>query len=382
MPPASPTLRIGDCGFDRQPWFGSPEAVAAAQAAAYGYASRLSTETDLVIVKHAAIAAEARIAGVRWRLFPSGRSMFFVPWRACLFLRRTNRELVIVQGLVFPHWVILLRLFLGRRSRILLQHHGEFPGRGRRRWLQRLADHCVDGYLFTALGNARPWKERGIMDTRKPCFELPEASTDFVATEQGAARARTGITGRPALLWVGRLNRGKDPGTVLRACAAYCRSRPEARLYMVFPEDQLPPPLKALLEEHEALRQATCCLGRLPHRRLSDYYAAADYFLSGSHHEGSGYALIEAMACGCIPLVTDIPSFRRLTDEGRYGHLYPPGDAGALLALLRRLDPTRPQHLSRQVTAYFRQQLSFSAIARELEAICRRLAEKGHHRGG
>ena len=66
-------------------------------------------------------------------------------------------------------------------------------------------------------------------------------------------------------------------------------------------------------------------LGRLPHERLAAYYSAADIFVSGSHREGSGYALIEAMACGAIPCVTDIPSFRAIT-----------GGCGALLAGGRR----------------------------------------------
>ena len=39
-------------------------------------------------------------------------------------------------------------------------------------------------------------------------------------------------------------------------------------------------------------------------------YSAADLFVVGSHHQGSGYALMEACACGAVPVVTAIPTFR------------------------------------------------------------------------
>ena len=57
---------------------------------------------------------------------------------------------------------------------------------------------------------------------------------------------------------------------------------------------------------------------------------AADVFVLGSHREGSGYSLIEALACGLPPVVTDIPSFRSLTAAGAVGALWPCGDARAL----------------------------------------------------
>ncbi len=51
------------------------------------------------------------------------------------------------------------------------------------------------------------------------------------------------------------------------------------------------------------------------------YYNSADYFVLGSHYEGSGFSLVEAMSCGVIPIVTDIPSFRMMTNNGKIGTL-------------------------------------------------------------
>ena len=56
-------------------------------------------------------------------------------------------------------------------------------------------------------------------------------------------------------------------------------------------------------------------VGRVGHDEMPNYYAAADVFISGSHYEGSGYALIEAMSAGVVPVVTDIPSFRAIAGD-------------------------------------------------------------------
>lgn len=56
--------------------------------------------------------------------------------------------------------------------------------------------------------------------------------------------------------------------------------------------------------------------------------------VAGSRHEGSGYAVIEALACGVVPVVTDIAPFRALTDRGRVGALWPVGNAERLARAL------------------------------------------------
>jgi glycosyltransferase involved in cell wall biosynthesis len=105
-------------------------------------------------------------------------------------------------------------------------------------------------------------------------------------------------------------------------------------------------------------------LGAVAHDRLADFYSAADLFVLGSHHEGSGYALIEALACGATPVVTRIPSFETLTGDGAIGALWPPGDAAAcadaiVQAARRDLEAER-----RRVRGYFERHFSWPVIGR------------------
>jgi len=48
--------------------------------------------------------------------------------------------------------------------------------------------------------------------------------------------------------------------------------------------------------------------GYQENERLATYYRAADVYVSASHIDGSSVALMEAVACGCPALVSDIPS--------------------------------------------------------------------------
>ncbi len=75
-------------------------------------------------------------------------------------------------------------------------------------------------------------------------------------------------------------------------------------------------------------------VGEVPHDLMPAYFSSADVFVVGSHHEGSGYALMEACACGTVPVVTSIPSFMAMTADGRIGAAWTPGDAGDLARAL------------------------------------------------
>jgi glycosyltransferase involved in cell wall biosynthesis len=105
-------------------------------------------------------------------------------------------------------------------------------------------------------------------------------------------------------------------------------------------------------------------VGRVPHDRLAAYYSAADLFVLGSHDESCGYAAIEACACGAIPVVTDIPSYRAITDRGSIGQLWSPGDAeGCFNALAAAACRIEIRERMRTID-HFRQRLTWTAIGR------------------
>jgi glycosyltransferase involved in cell wall biosynthesis len=98
---------------------------------------------------------------------------------------------------------------------------------------------------------------------------------------------------------------------------------------------------------------------------------AADIFVLGSHREGSGYSLIEALGCGLPPVVTDIPSFRALTGAGAVGSLWPCGDSQALSRALQALAARTGASVRAAVRAHFERELSFAALGTKLVTMYR-----------
>jgi glycosyltransferase involved in cell wall biosynthesis len=177
-------------------------------------------------------------------------------------------------------------------------------------------------------------------------------------------------------LWVGRLNVGKDPMTVINAFEKYIIACPQARLFMIYQTEELLPVIKRKLAENMQLQKAVILKGKVDHAEIEIWYNAADYFISGSHKEGSGYALIEAMSCGCIPVVTNIPSFKKITLNGTFGFLFECENSQNLLTLLFNLKNIEKEKLSKSLITHFNNSLSFKSIADDLFSICERLMDE------
>jgi glycosyltransferase involved in cell wall biosynthesis len=102
----------------------------------------------------------------------------------------------------------------------------------------------------------------------------------------------------------------------------------------------------------------------VPHERMAAFYSAADLFVVGSHHEGSGYSLMEACACGALPVVTDIPTFRLMTGGGAVGALWMPGDAAGCARVLGAVSRRDPDAERARLADHFTRELSWDAVGR------------------
>jgi glycosyltransferase involved in cell wall biosynthesis len=70
--------------------------------------------------------------------------------------------------------------------------------------------------------------------------------------------------------------------------------------------------------------------GQISQAELPRYYHMADLYLSASHSDGTSISLLEALACGCPALVSDIPGNREWVTPGETGWLFADGDVHAL----------------------------------------------------
>jgi glycosyltransferase involved in cell wall biosynthesis len=245
---------------------------------------------------------------------------------------------------------------------IVIQDHADRPPRRwRRAWWRRWYGAAA-GIAFTASDMAQPFTRAGLFAPHTRLFAIPESSSRFTPGDRARARVETGLHGDPCVLWVGHLNSGKDPLTVLDGVARAVQRLPGLQLWCVFGTAPLLDAVRQRIADDPRLAGRVHLLGKVGHARIETLMRAADLFVAGSHAEGCGYSLLEALACGVAPVVTDIPAFRALTGDGRVGRLWPCGDAAALAEALVATAANRPSPA--QLRAHFDATLSFAALGR------------------
>jgi glycosyltransferase involved in cell wall biosynthesis len=302
-------------------------------------------------------------------------------------VRDAAADIVHVNGLDSPLETALLRRALPVDAALVVQDHasgdpralGSISHRARRSVRRRLMQ-SIDGFLFTAAAQAESWQRAGLISSSQPVYEVLEASTLIKPIDYMTAGKETGVNGDPALLWVGRLNANKDPLTVLDGFERCLASVPAAKLSMIYTDGELVAAVRDRLASAPALSARVALIGNVPYERMASFYSAADIFVVGSHHEGSGYALLEACACGLVPVVTDIPAFRTITNRGSIGGLWPVGDSSALADAITWTSRLNRRDARDRVLAHFERALSWSAVGHAAmrayrDALARRRAK-------
>lgn len=353
----------------------SPEAVIEKHRQPNLYINELKKEADIVLVKHLHYDGERIVDGIRYRFFERPNRFWNIPGRTLRFIAAEKPDVVLVQGFIFPLQVMALRRKLGPAPVILLQHQADHPFR-RKKIIQQWADKSVNGYLFSALEMADPWIKAGIIRDRSKCFISHAASSSFERKNKSESRLKTGMGNGRQFLWVGRLNANKDPLTVLSAFEKYVEGRPDEKLYMIYQETDLLEAVQNRIRQHPLLLKQVVLLGKKDHAEIETWYNAADYIISASHYEGGSFAIMEAMACGAVPVVSNIPASLYAVQEGQLGYVFEKGNSDNLYRVLSLLDPAELPERSTAGEQFFRDEMSPAAIASRLLQIAGALQSK------
>lgn len=328
----------------------------------------LHTSWRTAVLEHRGI--RCHFVAERWppRLrLPAGPSLPLPPRRLAQLARSLAPDVVHVNGLVFPMQVRYLASVL-RGVPILAEQRAMPRIRGWRRRVYRWGLAPIEGVAFTTREQAQYYFDVGVFRPGLPVFEVLGGSTRFTPGDRSAARVRSGLYGEPALLWVGRLNENKDPLAVLEAFRQAIPELPNPHLWLCFSDAPLLEPVVERVEQDPVLRSRVHLLGFRPRPLLQEFYRAADLFILGSHYESTGFAPIEALACGTPVALTDIPSFRRITGDGRVGALSQPGDVAAMARAIiewSRRNGAASRHRARE---HFERALSYDVLCGQLRA--------------
>ena len=173
--------------------------------------------------------------------------------------------------------------------------------------------------------------------------------------ERGEARKQLGIAESEVVgIWVGSLDEHKSPLTAVHAA-----QRAEITLLVVGDGPLRPQVERAASERIRALGQRS---------DVPRLLAAADLYVLTSRREGLALSLLEAMAHGLAPVVTDLPE--NLEAIGDAGVCVPPDDS-SVSAALRRLaaDPDERADLGARASRRVSRLFNAAEMARRTRAL-------------
>lgn len=247
---------------------------------------------------------------------------------------------------------------------VTASYHGGVPYRNPiRRKLQKNRLRQLSAVMFSAGEHALPWQKAGCLDPNTIVSIVNEVSSPFHGVDRDSARAQLGLHGKPIIVWPGRLNKVKDPMTALRGFLRVLDKWPEALLLMVCRTDKLWPDIESFLRAHDKAARRIQLLDEQPHGQMEWLFSAADIVLLSSLREIGSNSLVEAMSCGAVPVVTNIPAFEFLTRDVPAARLFPCGDE---VRLARAIDEVANQDigvLGAEVKSCFVDHLSYTKLA-------------------
>jgi len=251
---------------------------------------------------------------------------------------------------------------------VLVQDHGGPVPAGWRRIAWGWAHRTLSAATFTASEQATPWKRAGVLRADLPVFEVLEGSSEFTPGDRDA----TNMSGAPCLFWTGRLDANKDPLTMLAAVERAAAVVPGLRLWCCFGEAHLLDAVNERIARSTVLAERVHLLGARPHDEMELRFRGADFFVQTSHRESTGYSLIDALACGATPLVTDIPAARKIVGDA--GSLTPVEDSRSLGDAIIEWAGRDQEVLRRAARARFEKALTFDVIGAQLRVVYETLA--------
>ncbi|HSI57533.1 MAG TPA: glycosyltransferase [Ideonella sp.] len=139
----------------------------------------------------------------------------------------------------------------------------------------------------------------------------------------------------PKQPWLFFANRGLEPlyrpERVLACFARIAAEQPAARL-VVANDGSLRPALERSVQA-QGLAARIEFVGRLDAATQAGHYARAQWYLSQPASDAVSVSVLEALAHGCLPLLSDLPANRELVVHGEGGLLLAGGELPALAAL-------------------------------------------------
>lgn len=133
----------------------------------------------------------------------------------------------------------------------------------------------------------------------------------------------------------------------------------------------------------EARARRLACRGisfsnQVDHEKVPDLLRSSDIFVSMALSDTTSVSLLEAMACGAFPIVSDIPANREWVRDGENGLLVQPRDPGALARAVREAwgNADLRERARRMNATIIRERAEWRANMKKVEALFERAVQE------
>ncbi|WP_339889677.1 glycosyltransferase [uncultured Flavobacterium sp.] len=292
------------------------------------------------------------------------------------FFKSSQNSVVLFHSFSFPIRYLICKYLFRDKVKWIIQHHAGEPSKNRfKSFIQKIAYSKADAYLFVSKEQASSYIKKGLIKKKEQVYEIMECSTPFVLKNKLICRNKLELGANSKIfIWVGGLDKNKDPMTMLKAIKQHENKGNIFLVFMFFNRENLLDEVQHFIVENN-LEETVFLKGKIDNSELEDWYNASDFYISCSFTEGSGIAMAEATACGCIPIVSNIPSFEIMTDNGNIGYHFEKGDYIDLANKLILLDSLELDSERIRVSNMFREKTSFEAIGLKMSHLIKKLKD-------
>jgi len=238
-------------------------------------------------------------------------------------------------------------------------------------WLRvRVASWSTAIVSNSSIGD-RYWQSRSAARVKR--YVIPNGlPLDEIAATPVASCDDTGLGRGPLVLAAGRFEPEKNMDVLVRAMRLVNETRPVHGLFCG--EGSLRAHVARLIDD-EGLADRVRLLGYV--ENLWSLMKRTDVLVSASVFEGSPNVTLEAMACGCPLIVSDIPAHRELLDDETAMFVNPTRPRAVADAIATVLnDPAAASERARRAQARV-QRYSVAAVARQYAEIYRDASTRG-----
>jgi len=301
---------------------------------------------------------------------PSRGASMLVPLGVARAIRETRADVVHIHSGCWLKGARAARL-AGVRRVIFTEHGREHDDPRLMRWLDRLASRETDAIVGVSERVARYLVSAVGVDASKTCVIHNGVNTSAFTSGPAPASLRASLGVPPDAVVIGSVGR-------LEAVKAYDQLLNAAKLLRT----RLRRPFVVAIcgdgsQRHALMAQATR-LGlddvvRLPGwtQRPVDFYRLLDVFVLSSLSEGQSVSLLEAMACGVAPVVTDVGANAEMLGPELRAQIVPVADPEALAAAIAATASAGTGRIGSLVQARARDHYSLDRMVGDYERLYR-----------